>query len=177
MPVKITLDTSDHHRLAVKLEERFKRPVQLLKRIHVYILGKTGLMFRKNRRGGTYRGVYWPPFAPQYTRKTDGVTVPAEGGVRKVYGSGTVKGRKRPSGKRITQSSNLMRDTGGLAQAAGATRRINLKAVGGASMEGVTTGKQYAAEQQDLRPFLFFQLPEDARAIHRFVIRHIEGRL
>lgn len=34
--------------------------------------------------GGTFRGKAWPAFADQYTRKTDGVTVPAWGGVRRI---------------------------------------------------------------------------------------------
>ena len=41
---------------------------------------------------GVYRGESWPGFAPQYTRKTDGVTVPAWGGVPKVLGQGQVQG-------------------------------------------------------------------------------------
>ena len=34
--------------------------------------------------GRTFRGVTWPWFADQYTRKTDNVTVPAEGGVPRI---------------------------------------------------------------------------------------------
>lgn len=67
--------------------------------------------------GGTVRGEDWAGFADQYTR-ADGTVIPAWGGVPKVRGKGTVKGKKRPSGKPVTQSSLLMQDTGMLRQSA-----------------------------------------------------------
>lgn len=85
--------------------------------------------------GGSMRGHSWAPMAPQYTRK-DGTVVPAWGGVprvregfrKRVKGpergkstgermsnvSGTVSGRRRPSGKRVTQTSVINMDTGTL---------------------------------------------------------------
>lgn len=91
--------------------------------------------------GGTFRGKVWPAFADQYTRKTDGVTVPAWGGVPRVQRgfrkatkwsdadrrgvsvgqrmaktSGTVSGKLRGSDQRVTQNSIQMRDTGELSQ-------------------------------------------------------------
>jgi len=103
--------------------------------------------------GGTFRGRKWAGMKPQYTRKTDGVTVPAWGGVAKmrkrythigdrikwVRGKAvrvapmarmekagdykrTVKGRKRPSGQRVTTQSVTNMDTGALKSAILATR-------------------------------------------------------
>jgi len=106
--------------------------------------------FKKLGKGGTNRGVTWKPFAPQYTRKADGVTVPAWGGVNKVRGRGKVKGRKRPSGTRITRQSKLVQDTGTLRSRAAAVIRMTR-----------TTGElgpnlNYATKQNEKRPFLFF---------------------
>jgi len=82
----------------------------------------------------TFRGeVTWGSVGPQYVRKTDGVAVPPWGGVprirgevlhvasviatgKKIYGRaekayGNVKGKLRPSGKRVTSSSVFGADT------------------------------------------------------------------
>lgn len=68
--------------------------------------------------GGTVRGEQWDSMKPQYMRK-DGTVVPAWGGVAKVRGRGKVKGRKRPSGQRVTPSSviGVDRTSGGLRNA------------------------------------------------------------
>ena len=64
-----------------------------------YMQRRTTLMFSRLSRGsGSFRGVSWPWFAPQYTR-ADGTVVPAFGGIPKLNGKGLVKGRKRASGK------------------------------------------------------------------------------
>lgn len=131
--------------------------LRVFKRFRVYMIRQTGLTFRTLKRGGTFRGVTWKGFADQYTRKTDGVTVPAQGRVRKVHGVGLVKGRLRPSGKRVSASSNLMRDTGRLSAAAGQTLSFRNR---GKTMR-MGTNVSYAEEQQNLRPFLFFQVPQD----------------
>lgn len=144
--------------------------LKVFKRFRVYMLQQTGFTFRTLARGGTFRGVTWPWYAHQYTRVTDLVTVPAQGRVPKVRGKGTVKGKKRPSGQRITGRSNLMRDTGRLAAAAGMTLRFS--ASGKTMILG--TNVSYAARQQALRPFLFFQVPQDAQILEQYVIEEIE---
>ena len=133
-----------------------------LSRFGTYMLGETGKTFRALRHGGTYRGVTWPPYADQYTRKTDGTVVPAHGGVKKLRGRGNVKGRKRPSGRRITSSSNLLRDTGTLAAAAGTAWRFeNKRHRLIMSTEG--PAKTYAPKQARTRRFLFFVIPDDRK--------------
>lgn len=183
MAIRLIFDDSDHQKKSLRLEQRLKRPQALLKRIHVYILGKTAQTFRRLRRGGRFRGVFWPPFEAQYERKTDGVVVPAWGGVHKVNFRRTkrgtiakrqspfVQGRLRPSGRRVTETSNLMRDTGRMAQAAGQTRLWRDR---GRTLLMDTHNVDYAPEQQAMRPFLFFDIPTDLRWISRRMLDHVD---
>ena len=61
-----------------------------------YMDGETVALFEHmGHDGGTYRGVTWPGFADQYTRKTDGVTVPAEGGVPRIAAGYSIRQRVR----------------------------------------------------------------------------------
>lgn len=132
-----------------------------------YMRVRTSGMFARLRRGGTYRGVTWKDWAPQYTRK-DGTVVPAWGGIAKVRGKGMVKGRKRPSGTRVTRSSALMQDTMSLrTRAALVVRRNRLM------LQLGPQGVRYAASQNARRPFLFFEIPQDAKAIGRIFAMHI----
>jgi len=181
-----------------RLEQRLRQPVEFFKRAHAHHRSQTARMFRTLRQGGTFRGVTWPWFADQYTRKTDGVTVPAQGGVKRIRAGrsirkrgggyykgaaqdiftretsgarstgreGTVRGRLRPSGKRVTGRSNLLRDRGILANAAASVRRII-----GAVLEMVTP-MSYAARQQQMRPFSFFT-QEDARTYLRWLVEEV----
>jgi len=172
MSIKIKIDDADMERLRLSVRERLTDPRPVLKKFHRYMLGRTGRTFRALRRGGTFRGVTWDGYKDQYTRKTDGVTVPAWGGVPKLRGGGLVLGRLRPSGTRVTPSSNLLRDTGRLARAAGATPRWGN---GGRTLHMDTNNVKYGPKQQELRSFLFFELPEDGQYLQRLALRHLEG--
>lgn len=172
MSLKITIDDGQLRRERLRLKEKLRNPQPFWKQFHAYMLGRTGQTFRHLRQGGTFRGVTWPWYADQYRRQTDGVVVPAEGGVPKLRGRGMVKGRKRPSGKRITRASNLLRDTGRLAAAAGTTVRfLN----GGRSMQMITANVAYGPQQQERRPFLFFEVPEDLRVAQDLAVAHLEA--
>lgn len=142
------------------------------------------------------RGVWWRGFALQYVRKTDGVAVPAWGGVPNIgqYGwiaqrhreklkadgkkpprlnkGRMIKGRKRPSGQRITQSSKLMQDTG-------ATRSTALTGVYEATPTSIRMGPgtPYATHQNAMRQFLFFQTPQDQEALDREAVRWLRAEL
>ncbi len=144
--------------------------LRVFKRFRVYMIRQTSLTFRALKRGGSYRGVTWKWYKDQYTRKADGVTVPAQGRVRKVHGVGLVKGRMRPSGKRVTASSNLLRDTGRLSAAAGQTLSFRNR---GKTMR-MGTNVSYAEEQQKLRPFLFFQVPQDEVVLREMFVQELE---
>jgi hypothetical protein len=204
--------------------------------------------------GGTYRGVTWAPFADQYTRKTDGVVVPAWGGVprlrfgistrtlkggRKKFGvaqqlignelgaqdrttrafvptraiggryvparelvetpTGTVsrivrqaytgldryksgpnrgelkepnvRGKLRPSGTRIDESSLLLQDTGRLRAGATSNAREYLRRL----VIYVPQSIGYAMSQWVRRKFLFFT-PADGDYVANEAAKHIMGR-
>ena len=121
------------------------------RRFAQYMRVQTDNTFEALRLGGRFRGVLWKYFAPQYTRKTDGVTVPAWGGVPKVRGSGLVKGRKRPSGARVRQGDAIMQDTETMRGMAALVVRMD-RYMARLGVQGVN----YAAAQHKRRPFLFF---------------------
>ncbi len=136
---------------------------------HGYMMRRTQLTFSKLKRGGRFRGVQWRWFAPQY-RRADGTVVPAEGGIPRAVGKGVVKGRKRHSGKRVTRSSSLMRDTGRLYTAALTRQRI----VQGRKLI-MDTPVRYAPFQHRLRPFQFFEVPRDVTVLNRMINRWIDN--
>ena len=173
MVMRITVDDGQLKREEVRIKTKAKNPKPMLKKFHIYILGRTGMMFRRLAHGGSFRGVTWKGYKPQYVRKTDGVTVPAHGGVAKLRGEGTVLGRRRgPGGQRVTASSNLLRSTGRLAAAAGTTVRF---VRGGKVMLMITRNVKYGGKQQEDRPFLFFQVPKDLRVAERLAQEHLES--
>lgn len=133
-----------------------------------YMLRRTALTFRNLKRGGSFRGVSWRWFAPQYTR-SDGTVVPAEGGIPKVRGTGLVKGRLRHSGTRVRSSSSLVADSSRLRNAALTDVRITDTTL------VMDTPIDYAKYQQAMRPFQFFDDPADVNALNRFIQRRIAG--
>jgi hypothetical protein len=164
-----------------------------LANFHAYMIREVDEQFKvagDGTRSTFARGVWWPGFAPQYTRKTDGVVVPAWGGVpnigqyswinqrrresQKARGEKAdrtnrnrkVKGRKRPSGQRITPSSKLMQDTG-------ATRATAMTGFVEETPTSITMGPgtPYAARQNAMRQFVFFQTPKDQEELERQAMR------
>lgn len=131
-------------------------PSSLLVAIALYHLRQINKTF--SLQGARDDHETWAPFAIQYTRKTDGAVIPAWGGVPKLYSRGSVKGRKRPSGQRVTESSKIELDTGTL-------RASNeIKTISQNSLDYGST-LSYAGTQQALRAFLFFT-EEDRRKIN-----------
>lgn len=165
-----------------------------------YMQSVTLRTFQRLGKGGDFRGVHWNGFASQYTRKTDGVTVPAKGGVKRLrkgfsartrksgrifYSGvsqniatgqfegkqatgGTVRGRLRNSGKRVTASSKLMQDTGQLRAAA--LNNVKIRD----SLLVMDTRTKYAGYQNQLRPFAFFNLPTDANVAQDMLLRRLK---
>jgi len=136
-----------------------------------------GIQFAKAARGGRFRGVTWRHFAFQYTRITDAAVIPAWGGTPRIRPPwapagqprgkvrGTVLGKKRPSGRRITSASNLMQDTGRLR-----ATRAQLNSVSPTQIRfGPTV--QYGVIQNRLRPFAFFEVPKDVDEAQRVAFR------
>ena len=110
----------------------------------------------RKRGGGYYKGVS----SDLSTRKLTGF--------RTTGREGDVRGRLRPSGKRVTQNSALMRDTGTMSGRA-ALVIANQKDRLVLGPQGVN----YAAAQQGRRPFLFFNEPDDTRQLGRILSRHL----
>lgn len=136
-----------------------------------YMQSRTQLMFIRNRKGGTFRGVNWPWFAGQYNRS--GGKVPAEGGVPKLRGSGMVKGRLRGKGKRdvdrIKPTSNLLRHRGIMYNAA--LGRIKKRP----RVLVMDTNVNYAGYQDSMRPFQFFELPKDQNVAVRMFHKYLKA--
>jgi hypothetical protein len=169
---RIDLDDKDFQKLIKKLAEEgtnFKKP---LNKFRAYMAHQVDTMWDVlSSGGGTHRGVRWKPFAPQYTRKS-GTTVPHYGGIPKVRGKGRVKGRLRPSGRRLTAASQLMQDTGTLRSRATATvfqsTRTRLSF-------GTSPSLTYAEQQAQARPFLFFYKRKDTPALLKMLNEHLDN--
>lgn len=142
---------------------------QPFKRFAQYMRVVTDDTFENLRTGGSYRGVRWRYFAPQYTRKTDGVTVPAWGGVRKLYGRGTVLGRLRPSGARVAKGDAIMQDTGTMRSRAALVTKMD-RYFARLGPQGVN----YATAQQAMRPFLFFTT-KDGNVLAEMLRKYVMG--
>lgn len=139
------------------------------RRFAQYMRVVTDDTFDNLRMGGSYRGVRWRYFAPQYTRKTDGVTVPAWGGVRKLYGRGNVLGRLRPSGARVAKGDAIMQDTGTMRSRAALVTKMD-RYFARLGVQGVN----YAPAQHAMRPFLFFTT-KDANVLAEMLRRYVIG--
>lgn len=132
----------------------------------------------KASTGGFFFGEKWEPMKPQYTRK-DGTEVPAWGGVPRVnkgFGlkrrGGSVKGKKRPSGQRVKASSVMMQDTGNMRNSMLGTPLELTKNHIRVGPHGVS--EEYAGEQDAMRPFAFWQIPQDREKIVQEVLAHID---
>lgn len=120
-------------------------------------------------RGGAYFGKRWAPMQDQYTRQTDGVTVPAWGGVTKLQGKGKVKAKKRPSGQRVSKNSVLMQDTGAMRNSwLGSRPHIdeNVLSIGLGALE-------YTKHQEKRRRFAFWAR-NDERMLANEVQREVD---
>jgi hypothetical protein len=84
-------------------------------------------------------------------------------------GRGLVKGKLRPSGQRIKDGDAVMQDTN--------TMRGRAALVIQQTDEQITMGPQgvsYAAEQNAMRPFLFFQIEKDLPKLVTILATHIQ---
>jgi hypothetical protein len=132
--------------------------------------------------GGMFRGTQWNGMKAQYTRKIDGATVPAWGGVKRVsHGvrkvgyiekmrkegigiktryermsrvTGNVQGKKRPSGRRVSTSSTMMQDTGSMRNSVLAAPLTLTPQILEIDSKGMA--ERYADEQNKRRPFVFW---------------------
>ena len=137
----------------LRIQGASKSPVELFKRIHAHQQAMSRSDVPQLEAGRHVQGcVLAVVCSDQYTRKTDGVTVPAEGGVARLDGRGVVLGRLRPSGARVDAGSNLLRDPARLSTAVATVKRIRNA---GRTLE-IITPVEYAGAQQARRKFTFF---------------------
>jgi len=105
----------------------------------------TGFMARQEFR----EGVKWRPVRPMYGRITDGAVIPPWGGTKLLNGVGKVKGRKRPSGKRVKPGDVVGKDTGNM------IKQFTRNPILHASKRAISlmTNVGYAVHQNNLRQF------------------------
>lgn len=178
----LDVETAEVNKLLGKVKDKLSGGSNVFRMFAAYMRTVTDNTFRRLRRGGIYRGVKWSYFSNQYTRKTDGVTVPAWGGVPRLKkkklksgkgfykNQGKVKGRLRPSGTRVKQGDSVVQDLG--------TLRARAALVGYLGDDKVTMGPQgvtYAAAQQRMRPFIFFEVPKDASQLLAFALKEVKS--
>ena len=168
MAATIRLDDRHLRKVLARVDDTLGGDVRpIFREFAQYMRVVTDTTFEKLRTGGSYRGVTWEYFAPQYTRRS-GVTVPAWGGVPKVRGGGSVKGRLRPSGARIAAGDAIVQDSETLRGRAALVTKMRPQL-----MELGPQGVDYAGVQHALRPFLFFT-PKDAEALLNIAIRRLK---
>lgn len=143
-----------------------------LQRFAGYFVSRVGHQIEVSSmaRGGAGRGIMWRPAAPYYTRR-DGTAVPAWGGVAKVRGQGTVRGRRSKGGGRVTAASKFF---GGFEKAPGRMlkRRIDGKRL--TIDVSKSPGLQFA---NVLREFLQFQLPIDRVELEKRLLSYVRGQI
>ncbi len=189
--IRFEVDATKANRRLTVLSGRAEDARPWLKKFRLYIISQTRLMFHKLRKGGQFRGVEWADLKGRpHTRTGRGGHVTREGafggyspgvysdvasrktlGGRRNTGYRTL-GALRPSGKRVTLESAVMQDTGTLLRRAGQwIKKLN--------HNEITFGVGnliYAARQNKMRLFMFFELPRDLNEGRRLCKEHFEGR-
>jgi hypothetical protein len=149
-----------------------------LRAFRMYMRRVTTETFMQLSKGGTYRGRTWLPFAP-FPDGTPAWGSPGKRGKIKkkgdpdvkqgaAYGKKGKRGRRRPSGKRITQKSNLLRDSGSMFRSA---KRLSYQITHNNSrlVMRMPARPYYKLQQEGSprwaspkgRPYLFFDNPTD----------------
>lgn len=182
--MQIEIELKNDGKLA-ELEKKLADFRPAWKSIHAFMLKTILYQFDAMKgdlgSGRTLRGVRWKYFKYQYIRKTDGVTVPAWGGVPLIRKSwkypraklvkGKLRSKQRGSKKRIKKGDSIMQNTGkmrsGILQKIRMTKyKITMRSAGDQKKIGF---------QNRLRPFLFFEIPHDVDKIKEYVIKYLEG--
>lgn len=204
MAIAVSIQDGELRSKLEQLIAAVANPRPVLENFHVYTMRQTDRTFRQLKHGGTFRGVTWEPFKDQYTRKTDGVTVPAWGGVPRLRaGRGSrdergrklkaydINSRKQVDGSfgstgheenvrgRLRGRSRRVTASSHLLQDTGALRqRAGQDRVwedGGKTLRMSTRGLVYAGKQQSMRKFLFFALPEDQEMFVKMALRYLNN--
>jgi hypothetical protein len=115
-----------------------------------------------------FRNILWEPLAPQ-SKRASGKVIPAWGGVPRKDGKGMVKGRTRPSGKRVNRGDALNQDSGRFRQRA-ATGYVAI------TKDSLTFGPNlnYSNWIENIRPAVFIS-DSDASLFERLLDKYIFG--
>lgn len=176
MNTTLVIDTRQLERFARKAGIKSVDGTVPLKRVDLYKKTRMGREWNKVKAssGGVVMGETWDPMRPQYTRK-DGTEVPAWGGIAKVRGKGTVKAKMRPSGQRVTPTSIIGKDTGGLTASIMSVpprilRRTVLE-IGHQAVNALRYGKRIMG--YDNRNPLRWELPRDTDAMRKIAVAYM----
>lgn len=170
-----------------------RKPLRIFYQLHRAVVFRA--WGQQRPQGGTFRGKVWPKIKDQYTRKTDGVTVPVYGGVpriragyrkaaqwtetqrrgvstgvRSAKASGNVSGKLRRSNRRWTPNSVPYMDTAELRNQLYPARpdidRNRLRLS--------VDAPDWRVAQFKVRPLLFFN-EEDQRNLNAVAEEHLRG--
>ncbi|GEM_PF-3173713 len=113
----------------------------------LHMIDRTRETFSRLAHGGTYRGVTWPAF------------------------------RRKPPASRGGPGARLLDDTGTLKSSVGEIFEVARATSYGSAALRIGAGVPYAWRQQQTRPFLFFQAPDDATTAATIAARFIKKAL
>lgn len=152
MALTLELDMAEHERKQKARATRFKLGfLGFWDEILAYMTVRTDLMFKKLKKGGSFRGERWAPF------KTATV---ARGGTH-----------VGPSGRRVRNRVPASRAS--LIQDTGLVRREIATKIFAKTKKEFTFGTtvKYAAAQQAMRPILFWEVDKDSKVVARMAAR------
>lgn len=142
--VEITVNADPTFELVAGIAQRLANPSPAVQAFYAYMRQQTDLMFviaGAGPNGGSYRGVTWEAYSPNY--------------------------HVQPSGARVTATTRMGRDTGNMANEAGNLHDITAGAGNAELRMWTTEGYMRRFQEGDAatglppRPYLFFQIPED----------------
>ena len=176
--VRLTLDTSGFDAEQRKMLAAAKNPRPPLKAFAVEFATDVLKTWETMSFGSLWNApknfrnaAMWKPVKPQYIR-ADGTRVPPWGGVARAQNgfkgqsvkqkTGTVKGKKRPSGDRVKQQDIVGKDTQEMSREF--TGPPSFTADGRTVI--LSTNRKYAEAQNKLRPFNRFSRKDNERLVY-----------
>lgn len=155
MSVILEIDTTDFDRHNKERERRYPLALSMVSpRFRAYMVAQTDSMFLRLKHGGSRRGVTWAKFkSPRVPR-------------------GGTRFKRRKDGTRVRVRKYVPAEVASLMQDSMNLRRNAANAVFAESNTEIAFGSRvaYAARQQALRPFLFFEHPKDTEQLSRAML-------
>ena len=167
--IKMQIDDKELQKLLSGIQDKAmgKGFTAVWKNFHKYMQVRIDLMFDRLAKGGSFRGVKWPPFKSEFAYR-----MPTK--AKKVWRkSSTRSGAKTEKTIRVytkvpASQAKLMQRTMNL-------RRNASKRIFQMSKKRVTFGSniRYAAMQNRLRPFLVFEIDKDLIMARRMIVNYL----